>query len=216
MPDRFNLERAIVDWRGQLTVAGMKSAKVLDELEAHLRDTIDRETRAGAGAESAFNAAVKQIGTSSNLKNEFAKINGRRRLAHKLMLVLALVLLIFFGFFGSVAAYLCYPTWAERVLAFSGLGATVFVAYRWKRAALFLPVVANYWKRALIEWGSLVAGIAASTFFCQVILPHFERTVDRQLPAIGAWAMLPLMLGMALMLGLEESAKKVPAEGRGA
>lgn len=208
MPDPFNLERTIEDWKRQLAAGGIKGPQILNELESHLREDIERQTREGVEAQTAFQVAVKRIGTSKVLRREFEKINGWRKLAHKLMLVIALGLLIIFSFFGSAAAYLCYATWSERVLAFGGLAATVFVAYLWKRATPFLPVMANHRKRTLIEWGSLVAGIAVSTFFCQVILPHFDRTLDGQLPAVGAWTMLPVMIGLAFMLGLEEAAKR--------
>jgi hypothetical protein len=190
-----------------LVGSGIRCADVLDELESHLRDEMERATHEGADTEAAFNIAVQRIGALPRLKMEFAKLGRRRNPTEGPMLVVAILLLILFSFFGSAAAYMCYPSWGERVLALSGLAVTVLVAYRWKSAAPFLPLVANYHKRALVEWGSLGSGIVVSMGFCQLILPHFDRTFDGQLPAIGAWTMLPAMIGMAFMLGLEENAK---------
>ena len=39
----FNLEKAIADWRRQMTKGGIRAGEVLDELESHLREDIDAQ-----------------------------------------------------------------------------------------------------------------------------------------------------------------------------
>ncbi len=73
----FNLEQAIADWRRQLADAGIKSANVLDELEDHLRDDIEQQTRSGADPQKAFDSAVLRIGQARALRDEFGRLAGR-------------------------------------------------------------------------------------------------------------------------------------------
>jgi hypothetical protein len=71
----FNLETAIGEWRRQMIGSGMKARGVLDELESHLRDDVDRRVKARTTTEKeAFEAAVGQLGQSATLTSEFAKI----------------------------------------------------------------------------------------------------------------------------------------------
>src|SRR5262245_56437668 len=67
----FELERAIADWRRGLAQNGLQNSDVTNELEAHLRDSIDVQIAAGAEPRLAFNTALEQMGTSTELKSEF-------------------------------------------------------------------------------------------------------------------------------------------------
>ena len=70
----FNLDHAIAEWRQQMFAAGINSDKVLDELESHLREDIERRIRSGMPAEKAFDKAVAGIGEVGALREEFRKI----------------------------------------------------------------------------------------------------------------------------------------------
>ena len=70
----FNIDQAIVEWRKRMAAGGVKTPAVLDELESHLREDIERQVRAGVNAETAFKTAAERIGQSDLLKREFAKI----------------------------------------------------------------------------------------------------------------------------------------------
>ena len=74
----FNLEQAISDWRRKLSAAGMRSRDIVDELESHLREEIDRQIQAGATEQDAFQTAVAELGDAGALKSEFAKLNAAR------------------------------------------------------------------------------------------------------------------------------------------
>src|SRR5262245_43327137 len=70
MPD---LEQQIAEWRQQMIAGGIKSCDVLDELESHLRDDIERQVRSGTDAPQAFHAAIGRLGTAAALRSGFAK-----------------------------------------------------------------------------------------------------------------------------------------------
>ncbi len=70
----FDLEKSIADWRRQMLAAGIKSPVPLEELEAHLREEIERQVKSGVNSQRALEIAVKRIGSASELKNEFRKI----------------------------------------------------------------------------------------------------------------------------------------------
>jgi hypothetical protein len=69
----FNLEQSVADWRRQMLAAGIKTPVPLEELEIHLRDEIERQTKSGLDERQAFKIAVQQIGPREVLQLEFAK-----------------------------------------------------------------------------------------------------------------------------------------------
>jgi hypothetical protein len=75
----FDLEQAIADWRRHMASQGISAPEVLEELESHLRDDVDRLTRTGLGLREAFDTAVKAVGQPDDLKVEFRKVDGRIR-----------------------------------------------------------------------------------------------------------------------------------------
>jgi ClpA/ClpB-like protein len=75
----FSLEQAVKDWRHRMAARGIKAAEVLDELEGHLRDEIERQIRSGANEQEAYQAALACIGEPNALKAEFAKLAANNR-----------------------------------------------------------------------------------------------------------------------------------------
>jgi hypothetical protein len=69
----FNLEPSIVEWRQQIVAAGIKTPVLLEELESHLREEIERQMKSGINAQQAFGEAIHQIGPPNALKSEFQK-----------------------------------------------------------------------------------------------------------------------------------------------
>jgi hypothetical protein len=69
----FNLEKSISDWRRQMQAAGIKTSVPLEELEAHLRDDIDRLKQSGMSEETAFQISTRQMGQPQILNSEFKK-----------------------------------------------------------------------------------------------------------------------------------------------
>jgi hypothetical protein len=72
----FNLEQSIAEWREQMLAAGIKTPVPLVELEIHLREEIEQQTKSGLSEQDAFNSAVQKIGRGGLLKKEFARAGG--------------------------------------------------------------------------------------------------------------------------------------------
>jgi hypothetical protein len=72
----FDLEKSISDWRRQMQSAGIKSPVPLDELEIHLREDVERQTKSGRSEADAFDSAVGEMGEARALKCEFKKAGG--------------------------------------------------------------------------------------------------------------------------------------------
>jgi hypothetical protein len=75
----FDLEQAIAEWRRRMAAGGLESSELLDELESHLRDDIERQVRLGADGRHAYEAAVERLGRPGALQLEFAKAGIRSR-----------------------------------------------------------------------------------------------------------------------------------------
>ncbi|MGA2870702.1 MAG: permease prefix domain 1-containing protein [Verrucomicrobiota bacterium] len=69
----FNLEQAIADWRQQMLAAGIQSPTPLEELEGHLRETIEQLMKSGLKEPEAFEISMREIGQPKTLKCEFQK-----------------------------------------------------------------------------------------------------------------------------------------------
>jgi hypothetical protein len=70
----FDLEEQITRWRAKMIRTGIRNPAVLDELESHLREGIER-LRKGLPDDEAFRVAASQLGDGRKLKREFAKTN---------------------------------------------------------------------------------------------------------------------------------------------
>jgi hypothetical protein len=73
----FDIDTQIQEWRRTVSAHFGDGADVVDELEAHLRDDLDRRVRAGVSPEQAFADACAQLGEARQLAGEFAKVSGR-------------------------------------------------------------------------------------------------------------------------------------------
>ena len=69
----FNLEQAVIEWRQQMLAAGIKTPVPLEELEIHLREEIEQQSKTGLDERQAFEIAVQQIGPREVLRSEFSK-----------------------------------------------------------------------------------------------------------------------------------------------
>ena len=69
----FDLDSAIAAWREQLVRGGIGSPEVLDELESHLREEIDRQVQAEFTPQQAFEAAVQRFGETNAVTKELKR-----------------------------------------------------------------------------------------------------------------------------------------------
>src|SRR5438045_8324536 len=68
-----SLDQNIAQWRQRMSAGGIKSPAVLDELESHLREDVERRERLGVAKDHALEMAIQQIGQPGALKAEFAR-----------------------------------------------------------------------------------------------------------------------------------------------
>ena len=71
----FDLNHAILQWRESLAQSPAFRAENLDELEAHLRDSVTTLQLRELSAEEAFLIATRRIGSGMVLGKEFGKVN---------------------------------------------------------------------------------------------------------------------------------------------
>ena len=202
----FNLDYAITEWRRQMSAGGIKTPSVLDELESHLREDVERQIRSGTDAEKAFASAVKKIGPASALKKEFRK-NRSAPALEKLMLAIAVVVAAFGVFLTTATMILCYQTLAERVTGFLALGFILLVIFGWSRVVPLLPVISNKRKRVAIGLVCMAAGWGICVLFVQVIVHRFERP-DHMIPVIAFFGVLPIAIGAVIANAFEQAARR--------
>ncbi len=72
---RFDLNRAIAEWRAELAAHPGLTEDNLRELESHLQEAVAEGTKRGLNEGEAFAGALKQLGESPRLATEFAREN---------------------------------------------------------------------------------------------------------------------------------------------
>jgi hypothetical protein len=93
-PNPFDLSESIRNWRSTLEQSSTFRCEDLAELEAHLRDSIERLTAKDLSHEEAFLIATKRLGTVQRLNQEFAKVNRSHVWQERLLWMLLGVLLV--------------------------------------------------------------------------------------------------------------------------
>jgi len=192
----FELESQIRKWRGHLRSAGALREQDLEELESHLRDSIDDLTSRGVTTEEAFLVSIRRLGDTDTLGDEFAKVTtesvwrqllvpapddtSRRRQRTELTLVVGLAVLA--GLLGKIPALFG--------LEVGDHNAALYL----KNAFLFaLPSVAVYlvWKRAL---SMRFVAAAAAVFVAAALLVNLYPSRAPQDTTLLTAVHLPLAL----------------------
>jgi len=202
----FNLDHAITEWRRQMTAGGIKAPSVLDELESHVREDVDRQMRSGVDTEKAFQSAVQKIGPASALKNEFKK-STVATIAEISMIAVAVLFVAFGIFLGTVTVIFCYLTPGERLIGSIAISLTIAIACLWSKLAPLLPVIHRKGKRQLIEVACLGAGFGICSLFIQLLVNRFTSPVSGMIPAIGFFGLVPIALGFGIAAALERAAR---------
>src|SRR6478752_1984063 len=87
-PSQFELESAVREWRNRLSQSPQFRAENLNELEAHLRDSVAMLCSQRLTDEEAFLVATHRIGAGAALESEFAKVNAREVWLNRVMWML--------------------------------------------------------------------------------------------------------------------------------
>jgi hypothetical protein len=70
----FDLERRIQEWRQTMAETLGDRPEIIDELEGHLREEVQRLAQSGQAPERAWEAALQRLGKPGPLAEEFAKV----------------------------------------------------------------------------------------------------------------------------------------------
>jgi hypothetical protein len=93
-PTPFDLKPALQQWRAGLQNLGGISADELEELEEHLRESMDALHARGLSDQEAFMIATRRLGSERQLSDEFAKANPQRVWTERAMWMVAGVLTV--------------------------------------------------------------------------------------------------------------------------
>jgi len=75
-----DLEKQIADWRRTMAKAADRRRELLDELETHLREEVERLVRSGIPPDKAFEMALSKLGAPSAVAMEYDKLTANRRI----------------------------------------------------------------------------------------------------------------------------------------
>jgi len=73
-----NLEQRIADWRRTMAKASDHRRELLDELETHLREEVERLLRSGVSEEKAFEMALSKLGAPATIAAECDKLTAKQ------------------------------------------------------------------------------------------------------------------------------------------
>jgi uncharacterized membrane protein YeiB len=203
----FNLEPSISEWRRQMLVAGIKSPVPLEELEAHLREEIERQVMSGIHEQMAFSNAVGMMGNAEPLKEQFKRaqavdISKQRKFAANFYSAV-LMFYVLATIYAMTRNNLSVFEWCLGIAAQLALLALSWVC--WRQVPIWSSAMSN---RSLQSAVGLMGGISGAIWFlafAYFILPHCDFTTGELMVALS-WAMVPtLILPEAAFLLLDKS-----------
>ncbi len=179
----FDLNVAIARWRQGLGASSAFRRDNLDELESHLRDTVQTLTTKGLDEEEAFLIAVRRLGYAEPLEREFAKVNSTQVWLVRAIWMLTGILLLqvimpvarIAGFFAFVLARNLLPQ--SQVHLHRSLAALVILG-------MAVALVAGAWRLALrrqkflTEWTQRMLDRPWLATFGLVVLVEALHTLD--------------------------------------
>jgi hypothetical protein len=113
----FNLEQSIAEWRRQMLAAGIKTPVPLEELEIHLREEIEWQTKSGLKEQKAFEVSVQRIGQPKMLNSEFKK--SEKKFMKRTLIILIGIFAVLFGpavFLPALAKHRQIEVWNSEVV----------------------------------------------------------------------------------------------------
>jgi hypothetical protein len=212
----FDLNLAIRSWRENLANSPAFQSENLNELESHLRDSIERLCTPQLSAEEAFLIATRRIGKSQQLESEFGKLNRNSIWFDRILWILmAIQLGALISGLSSFLQSVAYPLgviggdWLSNsfALMFSpfvlGIAAVLFWRYFiWpkRRGSALLQKLLRQPRNLALSLFLLCVAIhmasawAAATWFFPAVAPHVSyrvwqmRLVLIRLPTLAFWA----------------------------
>jgi hypothetical protein len=185
----------------------------LEELEFHLREEIERQTKSGLNAQEAFNSAVQKLGPAHTVQTEFMKVDQTQdALKWKLLeigLTLATILVpLLFGGIVLKRASFIDMTAAEELSSLVALAAFSLLAWGGRLGHRFLPVIQKRRIRDAIVFSCCVPLMLWWVVFFRLILPRHDFTMGELLVALSWAFFMPAGTCIGLHWGIETAARK--------
>jgi hypothetical protein len=167
----FNLEQSIADWRKQMLAAGIKTPALLEELESHLREEFERQTKISLDEQEAFAFAVQKIGRARALKLEFKKIVPpiETRFVKLVSIACGLAAGVFLLWISFNLLVIHEANGVERIMGFSAVALAIAC---WRYGGRLLPAIPHQRGRAAIGLLSCIASLGGMLLFINSV-PHF-------------------------------------------
>jgi hypothetical protein len=208
----FNLEQSIAGWRKQMLAAGIKTPALLEELESHLREEFERQTKMSLDGREAFDFAVQKIGRARVLKREFTKI--------VLPLETRFVKLASIACGFTAGAFLLWITYnllviheanlAERIMGFTAVALAILT---WRYGGRLLPAIPHLRLRTAMGLLSCLASVGGIMLFINSV-PHLLNVpAGTDLPVgrllmVFVWVWTAAVMLAAIAYRLEDAAHK--------
>ena len=210
----FNLEQAVAEWRRQMVKAGIKTPVPLEELESHLRDEIERQTKSGLSEAEAFPAAVHKIGAAQGIQSEFRKVEAAKE--DRQWQLAQIMLVAFTGLSPILCASAAFSkhgvasemTPGQLISILAAATSLPLLAWGGRLSYRLFPVIQTKRTREAIHLAYMLPVIFWWIGFLRLILPRYDFTVG-QLMVTLFWAVFPTMgVCIGLLLGIEAAARK--------
>jgi len=210
----LHLEQAITAWRNQMLAAGMKSPVPLDELEIHLREAIEQRMHTGISAQSAFDAAVQQIGHAPLVQGEFEKVEAARdarkwKLQQFAFATSATLFPLWMGcmVFFKIGGF-SQATAGERMSSLAAVAVFSLLFWGGRMSHGLLPVIPSKRIRDAVLYAGFTLVVLWWTVFLHVIVPRYDFTAG-QFGVVFLWGFIPPAGAFAgLVWGIETAARK--------
>jgi hypothetical protein len=212
----FELEKSIADWRRQMNAAGIKAPVPLDELENHLREEVDHQTRAGADIQSAFSRAVERMGEADTLKKEFARVQRLKTVRTRESLRRWSVAVgtgfvycvLFPTWYLGVRSGKMEITWLEVVFALGAMAPMILFGWAGRSFAKHLPITSER-TILVVAFAGIFLGAAALRLIWSVLT--IDNLAHVQIALL--WSLSPLLgVGNCFSAWSDRSARMRPGQ----
>jgi hypothetical protein len=202
----FDLNKAVEEWRQQMAAGGIKPAGVLDELEGHLREDVERQVQAGTGPQQAFELAVQRLGQAGALKVEFGRAD-RKKAMRRFVIYTAVLAYVWVMLMGTYSLLNVEMSSRLRWLGFGAVALLVLSLGGKQLLYRFLPGLPNRRVRSMVQWSCLVLAVAWLPVYGYAVLPHVSWTIG-QLVVATLWSfnLPPVVIGV--IRGMDEAARR--------
>jgi cation transport ATPase len=211
----FDLDTKILEWRKQMLALGVKSPVLLDELEGHLREEIERQVTSGVNDEAAFKSALEKIGATGALKVEFTKLEKERRSAKQAKLMLTFNLMTIVAVAVFIWALLFFRVWnfseltsRQQSSGYEAMALTLLFSFGGWFGCKWFP---NIRRKKVRDTICVSAGVLLALWWTLLfwgILPRHEYTIA-QLCVVLLWSfVMPFGLMVGLCAAIQTAARK--------